>query len=469
MPMEQMPLKTLEAGRRVYSVSEINALARDLLESAYFDVWIEGEVSNLRRPGSGHLYFTLKDASAQMGAVLFRTQAAQLRFDMEDGLLVLARGRVSLYEARGGYQLVCQSLEPAGMGSLQLAFEQLKRRLEAEGLFDPARKRPLPSLPQRIGLITSPSGAALRDFLHVLGRRFVNLHVTIHPVRVQGAGAAVEIAAAIRRMNRRGGFDVLVLCRGGGSLEDLWPFNEEVVARAVHESAIRVISAVGHEVDFTIADFVADVRAATPSAAAELVIARKDDLEHRIASLTARLTSAMRLRLGEARENVARLGRSRALRLARRRADHLAQRLDEARLALREELRRLVDERRDRVATCRAALSLRLLRAGIEARRRQLEHARGLGERALRARCRTARERWRAQISLLHSLSPLSVVERGYALCLDPESNRIVTDTRRLPASRRVEVRLRRGRLECDIREVTHAQDDEESSERTPL
>ena len=467
--MEQMPLKTLEAARRIYSVSEINALARDLLESTYYDVWIEGEVSNLRSPGSGHLYFTLKDASSQMAAVLFRTQAAQLKFQLEDGLKILVRGRVSLYEARGGYQLIGQHVEPAGYGSLQLAFDQLKRRLEAEGLFDPARKRPLPFLPQRIGLITSPSGAALRDFLHVLARRYANLHVTIHPVRVQGAGAAPEIAAAIRRMNRTGGFDVLVVCRGGGSLEDLWPFNEEIVARAVHESSIRIISAVGHEVDFTICDFVADFRAATPSAAAELVIARKEDLEHRIASLSARLGSAMRIRLAHTRARVARLGRSRALRLARRHADALAQRLDDSRTALREVLRGLLDTRRERLSTTGQALSPRLLRAGIEARRRQVEHGFQLGERALRGRLRSSRERWRSLVSLLNSLSPLAVVDRGYALCLDPGSKKVLTDTRHLPASQRVEVRLRRGRMECEIQEVTHAQDDEEGGQGTPV
>jgi exodeoxyribonuclease VII large subunit len=458
--VEQIPLKPLEEGRRVYTVSEISALVRDLLESAYFDIWVEGEVSNLRSPGSGHLYFTLKDASCQIAGVLFRTQASQLKFTLEDGLKILARGRISLYEARGTYQMICQWMEPAGIGSLQLAFEQLKRRLEAEGLFDPARKRPLPVLPQRIGVITSPTGAALRDFLHVLGRRFANLQITIHPVRVQGSEAAPELAAAIRRLNRLGGFDVLVLCRGGGSLEDLWPFNEEVVARAVAESGIPVISAVGHEVDYTICDFAADFRAATPSAAAELVIASKEELEVRIASLSARLRSAIRIHLGDLRERIARLGRSRALLSARARVDALSQRLDDSQVRLREALRGILEERKKRLHQSREAISPKLLAASVSVRRQRVDHAMQLSTRAILHHLQALGERWRSLSSLLDSLSPLAVLDRGYALCLDPESGSPVTDTLHLPPSRRVDVRLRRGRIGCDIREVIHAQDD---------
>ena len=459
--MEQIPLKPLEDSRRVYTVSEINALARDLLESTYFDIWVEGEVSNLRSPGSGHLYFTLKDASSQIAGVLFRAQSSQLKFKLEDGLKILTRGRISLYEARGTYQMICQWMEPAGIGSLQLAFEQLKRRLEAEGLFDAARKRPLPALPQRIGVVTSPTGAALKDFLHVLGRRYANLRITIHPVRVQGGEAAPEVAAAIRRLNRMGGFDVLVICRGGGSLEDLWPFNEEVVARAVSESRIPVISAVGHEVDFTICDFVADFRAATPSAAAELVIASKEELEERIASLTTRLRSAVRLLFGDLRERIARLGRSRTLLSARARVEALSQRLDDSQGRLREALRGILEERQKRLRQSSEAISPKLLLAAVSARRQSLEHWTLLSRRGLVQHMKTLRERWRALSSLLDSLSPLAVLDRGYALCLDPDSGSPVTDTRHLPPSRRVEVRLRRGRIHCEIQEVTHVQDDE--------
>jgi exodeoxyribonuclease VII large subunit len=449
--------------RRIYTVSEINSLARDLLESSFFDLWVEGEVSNLRNPGSGHLYFTLKDVTGQIAAVLFRAQAAQLRFRLEDGMKVLTRGRLSLYEPRGTYQIQCAWMEPAGKGSLQLAFEQLKRRLEAEGLFDSGRKRPLPFLPQWIGVITSPTGAALRDFLHVLDRRYANVRVTLHPARVQGIEAAPEIAEAIRRMNRIGGFDVLVVCRGGGSLEDLWPFNEEVVARAVSDSRIPVLSAVGHETDFTICDFVADLRAATPSAAAELVTARKGELEERIASLSSRLRSGIRLRHQELRERVARLGRSRALLSARRRVGALSQRLDVAREALREGLRAMARSRRRRLDRSREGISGRVFTAALAARRERLGHGFRRCELAARRAVLAGRERSRSLASLLDSLSPLAVLDRGYALCLDPESGELVTDAGRLPASGRVDVRLKRGRIGCDIREVHHGPDGEKA------
>jgi len=461
--LEQLPLKPAEETRRIYTVSEINALARDVLESSFYDVWVEGEVSNLRSPGSGHLYFTLKDPSSQIAAVLFRSQASLLRFRLEDGLKVVCRGRISLYEARGTFQVNCQWMEPAGKGSLQLAFEQLKKRLAAEGLFEASRKKPLPALPQRIGVITSPSGAALRDFLHVMDRRYANVRITIHPVRVQGDEAAPEIAEALRRMNRIGGFDVLVLCRGGGSLEDLWPFNEEVVARAVADSRIPVLSAVGHEIDFTICDFAADLRAATPSAAAELVVASKEDLERRITSTRVRLDSAVRLIHHGLRDRAGRLGRSRALLSTRRRLDALFQRLDECRQAMREGLRRMALDRQRRLGRALEGISPRILSAAVAWRRQQSEHLLRRSELGALRIGREKRERWRALGSLLNSLSPLSVLDRGFALCLDPRTGSLVTDTRRLPADGRVDVRLRRGRITCDIREVTHAQNDEET------
>lgn len=462
--MEQLPLRPVEEGRKIYTVSEINSLARDVLESAFFDIWVEGEVSNQRSPGSGHVYFTLKDATSQIAAVLFRSQAGLLKFRLEDGLKVLARGRISLYEPRGTYQINCQWIEPAGRGSLQLAFEQLKRRLAAEGLFDPARKRPIPSLPQQIGVITSPTGAALRDFLHVLDRRFANVRVTIHPARVQGDEAAPEIADALRRMNRIGGFDVIVLCRGGGSLEDLWPFNEEVVARAVVESGIPVISAVGHEIDFTICDFVADLRAPTPSAAAEIVVARKDELQERIRSLGLRLRSAIRLLHGDLRERVARLGRSRALLSTRRRLDDRAQHLDDLRAAMAAAMRLQINDRRRRASRGTEAISPRILSGVVAARRQQALHLIRRAELASLRAVTRSRDRWGALSSLLDSLSPLRVLDRGYALCLDPATGALVTDTRRLPDSRKVDVLLRRGRIGCDIREVTDAQNGEKNS-----
>ena len=265
--------------RQVYSVSELTQRLKGLLETQFPDVWVAGEISNLRPATSGHLYFTLKDSNAQLRAVCFRSQARYLKFKPRDGVSVIARGRLSVYEARGEYQLLVELLEPAGLGALQLAFEQLKAKLAAEGLFDTARKKPLPVLPRTVGIVTSPSGAVIRDILRVLRRRYRNMNALLYPVRVQGEGAAQEIVQAIEHLNRRGGVDVMILARGGGSLEDLWAFNEEDVARAIAASRIPIISGVGHESDFTIADFVADLRAPTPSAAAELVVHRKQDFQ----------------------------------------------------------------------------------------------------------------------------------------------------------------------------------------------
>ena len=274
------------------TVSELTAAIRDCLESKFFEVWVEGEVSNYR-PWNGLIYFTLKDAGAQLRVVMFRTAVRRLKFAIEDGTHVLARGRVSVYDPRGEYQLVCEHVEPKGLGALQLAFEQLKKRLTAEGLFDPARKRPLPVLPHKIGIVTSLDGAALRDIIRVISGRHANVHLVVRPTRVQGEGAAEDIARGLTAISRVPGVDVVIVGRGGGSIEDLWAFNEEVVARAIAACSVPVISAVGHDVDWTIADLVADVRAATPSNAAELVVARKDEFHARIARCAERLRAAL--------------------------------------------------------------------------------------------------------------------------------------------------------------------------------
>ena len=270
------------ANRFVFTVSELTRHIRDTLESAYPDVWVEGEVSNLRVPSSGHCYFTLKDDSSQLRVVMFRMQARQLRFVPGDGLKVICRGRLNVYEARGEYQLVAEMMEPKGVGDLQLAFEQLKQKLHGEGLFEAARKRALPFLPERVAVVTSPTGAAVRDIIRVMHRRFPNVGIIVVPVKVQGEEAPAEIAAALELVSRHGLADVIIAGRGGGSLEDLWAFNTEVVARAIAASAVPVVSAVGHEVDLTIADLVADLRAPTPSAAAELVVREKRELAQQV-------------------------------------------------------------------------------------------------------------------------------------------------------------------------------------------
>jgi exodeoxyribonuclease VII large subunit len=279
--------------KRIFSVSELTRDIKILLEDNFSEVWVEGEISNLSLPSSGHVYFTLKDENAQLKSVIFRNVNSSLRFKLEDGMKVVCFGRIGVYEKSGQYQLYVEKLEPKGIGALQMAFQQLKEKLYKEGLFDPARKKPIPVLPQRIGVVTSPTGAAIRDILNILKRRFSNVEIIINPVKVQGDGAAAEIANAIMEMNIFGNIDVMIVGRGGGSLEDLWAFNEEVVARAIYASKIPVISAVGHEIDWTIADFVADLRAPTPSAAAELVIINKEDILERIAALNERLRNSL--------------------------------------------------------------------------------------------------------------------------------------------------------------------------------
>ena len=295
---EAEPVRTAarDRVRTVLSVTELTMRIRDLLESHFFEVWVEGEISNARVWNTGHLYFTLKDAHSQVRALMYRSTLRYLRFKPEDGLRVVARGRIGVYEPKGEYQFVCEHMEPQGLGARQLAFEQLKKRLEAEGLFDRSRKRVLPSLPRKIGIVTSTDGAAVRDILKVLGRRYPNAHVVIKPSRVQGEGAGLEIARGIRAISGVAGVDVVIVARGGGSIEDLWTFNEEVVARAIAACPVPLISAVGHEVDVTIADFVADLRAPTPSAAAELVIARRDDFRQSIDRLGERALALVRQR-----------------------------------------------------------------------------------------------------------------------------------------------------------------------------
>jgi len=287
----QVPVPPEEGPQTVW---ELTARIRDALETGFPDVWVVGEVSNLKRHASGHVFFTLKDARASVRCVLWKSAAGRLPAEMADGLEVEVRGRVGVFEAAGQYQVYVTRLRPRGLGALEVAFRKLKERLEKEGLFDPARKRPLPRFPRRIGVVTSPTGAAVRDILHVLARRWPAAEVVLAPARVQGEGAAAEIAAAIRALNRLGGVDVMIVGRGGGSLEDLWPFNEEVVARAIYASAVPVVSAVGHETDFSISDFVADARAATPSAAAAMVVPERREVEAALGNLQARLARGMK-------------------------------------------------------------------------------------------------------------------------------------------------------------------------------
>jgi exodeoxyribonuclease VII large subunit len=398
-----------DLARHVYTVSALTAEVKAVLEDGFSAVWVEGELSNFKHHTSGHMYFSLKDAEAQIRAVMFRGNNRLLKFQPKDGLAVLVFGAVTVYERRGEYQISVEFMEPKGIGALQLAYEQLKAKLEAEGLFEPGRKRPLPRLPRKVGIITSPTGAVIRDMLTIIGRRFPGLAILIHPVQVQGETAKSEIAEALARLGQRADLDVLIVARGGGSLEDLWAFNEEVVARAIAASPIPVISAVGHETDVTIADFVADLRAPTPSAAAELVVAQRDELRLRVDELAARVVAAMEGALAVRRERVQMLGR------------HLA-----------------------------------VLNPAAHVRR-QAERLGGLRQRLI-AWWGMARMLKQARLKVLagklESLSPLAILARGYSICFAVPSRRILKAAADAAAGSQVAVRLHRGELQCVVRGV---------------
>jgi exodeoxyribonuclease VII large subunit len=436
--------------RRVYSVTELTGRIRDLFVRNFTDILVEGEISNCHEAQSGHIYFVLKDKTSQLRAVCFKTQVRAMKFRPENGLHVTVRGSISVYEARGDYQIYVENIEPVGLGALQLAFDQLKKRLEAEGLFSPDRKKPLPMLPRCIGLITSPTGAAVRDVVRILRRRFHNVHLTLFPVRVQGDGAALEIVRALQYFNREQSVDVLIVARGGGSLEDLWAFNEEAVARAIAQSVIPVISGVGHETDFTIADFVADVRASTPSAAAELVVNTRREFDKHVADLRQTLADQLRYRILVLSRRVHELGSRRGfrrpldlLRQQRQRADELTSRLAHA---LRANL--TLSTKRFNVAHKRiVAFDFRMKIAAVRLRleRLQLELA-ARSDRALRQK-RERLDRLRLQ---LQERSPLRVLERGYAIATD-SNGQILRSSAQVAVGDAVNLRLHEGRISTSV------------------
>jgi exodeoxyribonuclease VII large subunit len=432
---------------QVLSVSDLTRRVKDLLEKGFSSLWVEGEVSNLRSPSSGHVYFTLKDADAQLAVVLFRGVAAKVGFPLKDGLQVIAFGDLSVYEKSGQYQLVARRLHPKGLGALQLAFEELKQRLAKEGLFDTARKRPIPTLPQRIGLITSPTGAAIRDFLNIIGRRFPNVRIVINPVRVQGDGAAQEIAAAIGEFNAlhasgRLPLDVLIITRGGGSLEDLWAFNEEIVARALARSQIPTISAVGHEIDFTIADFVADMRAPTPSAAAELVVKAKDEFTRQLEQYQSRLQRDLRLRLAEARQHFSDLASSYVFRRPAEVIRQYQQQVDDYGHRLTRAAGAVLNAQRARVEAAGDKFKLLSPRTLVANWQQEL----GSHERRLHGawtQCRqTARHRLDQVTAKLKLLSPNATLQRGYSITLVPETGRIVRSINHVKSGTKISTKV---------------------------
>jgi exodeoxyribonuclease VII large subunit len=439
--------------RRVfaYTVSQLTQEIKDLLGEHFIDIWVEGEVSNVRIPPSGHIYFTLKDPWSQMRALIFRQQARDLRFTPEDGLHIICRGRVSLYEPRGEYQLVLDYMEPKGVGALQIAFEQLKSRLEAEGLFDEERKRSLPIVPRRIGIVTSPSGAAIRDMLQIVHRRFPNVEILIYPARVQGAESPLEIAQGIRDLNALGDTEVIIVGRGGGSLEDLWAFNDERVARAIYESRIPVISAVGHETDFTIADFVADMRAPTPSAAAELVVREKAQLLRSIESLDLRMMSCMRQQLEFLTGRVDRARKG--LIDPRKRVEGFLKQLDELSRRLSSGGHRLVIGARDRANSLREKLLYRDPRErAAECGLMVSRLGRDLSG-AIQRRIWETENQVKQLVSNLDNLSPLAILKRGYSITRKYPSDEIIKDAGAVTKGERVKVKFHRGEILCEVEE----------------
>jgi exodeoxyribonuclease VII large subunit len=438
--------------RHVYTVSALIDEVNEML-GAFRDLYVEGEVTNFTRSAPGHLYFTIKDAKAQISVAMFAMSARGVRFNLENGLKVIVRGRLKIYEARGSFQIVAESVEPVGVGALQLAFEQLKARLAAEGLFDAERKKAIPMLPQRIAVVTSPTGAAIRDILNVLGRRFDNLHIQIYPVRVQGATAASEIAAAIRNLSRWDMHDVVLICRGGGSLEDLWPFNEEVVARAVAACRIPTISGVGHEVDFSICDFVADLRAPTPSAAAEIVIGRKDEIRERIDGGVRRIRQVVEGRVVNLRHELRHLASADGIGRVERRVRSMREQLQRRQLSLYRLLDAHARAIRTRLTKADEVLGRVPVRLGIPERMRHVSFLSERATRALGVREQRDRAQLKALIATLEAVSPLSVLTRGYAIAFTRQGARLrpLLDSAAVRIGDPIEVQLKKGRLECTV------------------
>ncbi len=433
------------------TVSELTRQVRHLLEVSFLQVWVEGEISGLSRPASGHWYFTLKDDKAQIRCAMFRNRNQRLSQTPKEGEQILVRAKVSLYEARGDFQLIVEAIEPAGLGALQKAFEELKARLDREGLFSDEHKRPIPVPPRRLGLVTSPTGAAIHDILTVLKRRFPGLPVTLYPTAVQGKDATASIVRAIELANRDGRCDTLIVGRGGGSLEDLWCFNEEAVARAIHASAIPIVSAVGHEVDITIADLVADQRAPTPSAAAEAVSPDRQKWLDALTRMEERLTLAGRQQIRRRRETVAELGGR--LKHPRQQLQEKAQRLDELDIRLRQRAEQLLGRARERLHQFDVRLHTNRPDRQIQQQRERLSGHRERLALAMRASLRTREERFRAMAGQLELVSPLATLGRGYAIVQDSNGN-IVRSSAETAEGDSVTARLAEGRLRCRVEDT---------------
>ena len=440
--------------RDIYTVSRLNSEVRSVLEGSFPLIWVEGEISNLARPASGHMYFSLKDSHAQVRCALFRNRRLNLRFQPENGAKVLARARISLYEGRGEFQLIVEHMEPAGEGALQRAFEELKARLDKEGLFATETKQPLPPYPRCIGLVTSPSGAAIRDVLSVLRRRWPLARVVVYPSAVQGAEAPGQLVRALRIADSRKECDLLILTRGGGSLEDLMAFNDERLARAMHALRLPVISAVGHEIDFTIADFVADRRAPTPSAAAELATPDQRTLRERLVKLENRLVRAMQLRLMQARHTQRLLaGRLQQQHPATQLRQRM-QRLDELSLRMLRGMPHLMADKRHRLESLHARLMRHSPAARLRQQRERLGFLAERLDRAIQQQLRLRRDRLETRMHALHTVSPLQTLQRGYAIVTTEPDGRLVTDASTLRVGERIRARMAKGGVIARVEEI---------------
>lgn len=448
---DQLGLTFTPAGRRTWTVRDLVAAVRTHLEREYSDTWVEGEISNFRAHDSGHLYFTLKDENAQIRVVMFRSSARLLRFRPENGMQVVARGRVTIYEDRGELQISAEYLEPKGAGALQIAFEQLKAKLEAEGLFDAARKKTIPTLPRRIGIVTSPQGAALRDVLNILRRRHSGANVLIFPAQVQGETAALEVSAGIRHFNKLKQVDVIIVARGGGSAEDLAAFNHEGLARAIVSSQIPVISAVGHETDFTIIDFVADLRAPTPSAAAELVIRSRQEIAEQMESLHRRLEKAMRYHLLIARQNLTELSRHGAFARMMDVIHRRQQRLDDLVHRLEQAHRSVIENQRRRFETFAAAVRHYDVRRVLASMRKDLDAQSTALFSVFRNLLLEHRVRLERMETALQALSPLAILERGYALVFDA-AGKLLKDAAAVNPGDEISAKLAKGTVEAKVK-----------------
>ena len=444
---------TVESDKtKIYTVSTLSEKIKNLLEANFDFVWVEGEISNFRSPLSGHFYMVLKDEKAQIRAVMFRPQTRYLKFMPQDGMKVIVRGRVAIYEPRGEYQVVLDYMEPLGVGALALAFEQLKQKLASQGIFDESVKKPLPFLPQRVAVITSPTGAAIRDFLKIIRRRFANLEIIVVPVKVQGEGAAAEMVEALALVNRELDVDVIVLTRGGGSLEDLWAFNQEELALAIRASRVPVVSAVGHEIDVTISDLAADLRAPTPSGAAELLVVEKETLKQQIMQLQARLQSGLKTELASLKEKLRFL--SRGLRDPRKRLADSWLRLDEMENRLSRMMSFMIMDRKRSLAAGERVLILHSPLKIIAGLKQKIEYQ----SRSMAMMVTRKLKDCRTDISMLREklkdMSPLSVLGRGYSITRTLPEKRVLRSSSQVNQGDRVNVKLAEGELECLVEKI---------------